>query len=191
VWLAGPRPDDPFREVGLRGADIRRLVLEHRGLRRFLWAPAFAVGDDPGTGCHRSELRGTTEVDLDWTHLGQGWDGGICHEVALLADQVLAASQFNGVLCTHRDGREPWSRPSFDASGLPLLDAPTRRFLPVVTVAAAGALALCGTERGPFRTTDGAAFSPAARRTYVDVVTVPSSWLLTSGRHQVMVIAED
>lgn len=189
VWLNSPGLDDRFRNVGLANVDVRRLIVEPRGLRRFIWAPTFAVGDDPGTGCHRAELRQSGELGIEWTHFGQGWNGGICHDLAFVDDRVLAASEFNGVLVLDgTDPSKPWRPPSVGSSGLPLLE--NRRFYPTVAVRAAAGVALVGTGKGVFRTEDGVTFKETARRKVNDIVTIPPSWLLTSGPHNVTVEVE-
>jgi hypothetical protein len=190
VWRGDLGQDATFRNIGLSGVDVRRLVVERRGLRRFLWAPAFAVGDDPGTGCHRAELSADPATAPQWTHLGRGWNGGICHDLAFLGDRVVAASEFNGVLALDTSTADAaWQAPSVRSSGLPLQE--NRRFHPVVAVQAAHGVALAATGRGVFRTADGTSFKATARRVLTDLVTIPASWLFCSGNHSVHVAVED
>lgn len=190
VWLTGPDLDEPFRSIGLDGVDVRSLIVERRNIRSFLWAPAFAVGDDAGTGCHRVELRGSSEARLDWTHFGTAWNGGICHDLAFVGDQVLAASEFNGVLVVDLSSGEPaWRPPSVQNSGLPLLE--NRRFQPVRSIDAAWGVALAGTAQSVHRTNDGRTYRNAARRRVNDTVTLPASWLFASGSHEVVVESDD
>lgn len=191
VWLIGPDLEGQFRNIGLDDVDVRRLLVERRNIRSFLWAPTFAVGDDIGTGCHRAELRGRDDLPTEWSHLGAGWNGGICHDLAFLGDRVLAASEFNGVLTLdqgHAEEEATWQPPSVQTSGLPLLE--NRRFQPVRSIDAASDVALVGTGRSVFRTRDGAAYSDAARRRVNDLVTLPASWLFASGTHEVTVEVE-
>lgn len=180
---------DVFTGQGLGHADVRRLVIERRGLRLFVWAPTFAVGTDEGLGCYRGELRTDVDSVISWVHLGLGWNGGICHDLAFLGERVLAASQFNGVLVRDTvDPDEPWRSPSVEDSQLPLTE--TRQFQPATSVDASGLVALTGTHRGVFRTTDGAVFELAARRAEPDSVTLPDGWLFVSGEHEVEVRVE-
>jgi hypothetical protein len=190
VWLLSGPLDGAFRPVGLVGVDVRRLLIERRNIRTFLWAPTFAVGDDPGAGCYRTELRGSAELVGDWEHFDRGWAAGICHDVAFLGDLAVAASERGGVLTLDLRQEEPsWQSPSVRSSGLPLLE--NRRFQPARAVDAAGGVALIGTGRSVYRTVDGETFADAARRRVTDIVTLPASWLFVSGRHRVDVLLED
>ena len=188
VWMsAGER----FVEHGLAGIDIRRLVMERRGNRSFVWAPAFAAGDDPGTGCSRAEIVAAERGRLRWEPFDEGWNGGICHDLAFLDDVILAASEFNGIM-TRPYGRPetPWRGPSVE-SGLPLQESSRRRFHRVAALAAFGPTAMAGTFSGLYRTEDGRSFDVGAVRRSPDIVTIPPSWLFASGDHVVDVMVED
>jgi hypothetical protein len=190
VWLLSGQLDEAFRPLRLDGVDVRRLLIEQRNTRTFLWAPTFAVGDDPGAGCYRMELRGSAELVGDWEHFDRGWAAGICHDLAFLGDGAVAASERGGVLTLDQRQREPeWRAPSVRYSGLPLLE--NGRFQPARAVDAAGGVALAGTGRSVYRTVDGTTFSDAARRRVGDIVTLPASWLLVTGRHEADVRLED
>lgn len=188
VWLAGSGVEDGFRLTGLDGADVRRLVVERRNIRSFLWAPTFAVGDEEGDGCYRSELRGTDQLAIEWHHLGTGWNGGICHDVSFLGNMVLGASERNGVLTLDLGDQEPaWRAPSVSC-GLPLLES--RRFETVRVLDAANGVALAGTGKSIHRTEDGEEFQDAAARKTEKLVTIPAAWLFVSGAHSVTVELE-
>jgi hypothetical protein len=190
VWLLSGQLDGAFHPVGLDGVDVRKLLIERRNIRTFLWAPTFAVADDPGTGCYRTELRGSAELVGGWEHFDRGWAAGICHDVAFLGDVAVAASERGGVLTLDQRQPEPtWQSPSVRTSGLPLLE--NRRFQPTRAVDAAGGVALVGTGQSVYRTVDGVTFADAARRAVTDIVTLPPSWLFVSGRHQVDVRLDD
>jgi len=74
-------------------------------------------------------------------------------------------------------------------SGLPLRDR--TRFEPVEAVAAAlGRQVLAGTHKGVSRLTATRTWAPAASRILTDQVTVPDTWLLCSGDHDVEVVRD-
>ena len=86
VYLSseGGRPDT-FRQIGLRGEDIRILTVQYDGPRSFLWAGAAAAGGDAGHGCFRWELRGSEDPPEGWRALSPGWSGGSCRGLAFLS----------------------------------------------------------------------------------------------------------
>jgi hypothetical protein len=75
-------------------------------------------------------------------------------------------------------------------SGLPLRDR--SRFEPVDAVAASGARALfAGGPRGVYRSDDGYRWAATANRETREPVTIPDTWLLCSGEHQIEVVRQD
>lgn len=185
-------PAGPFVAFGLEDEDVRDLLVEQRGLRSFLWAATFAVGDDPGRGCFRTELRVEERAGREWQNIGAGWDGGICHDIAVRADTVLAASRFNGVLTLDLSSQDPsWREPSVETSNLPLEE--TRRFQPVlaVDVGPSGDVVLAAGDFGVYRTTDTRTYQDTARRIVDGQVTLPPAGLFCSGDHRVTARTED
>lgn len=187
IWLSD---DESFSTQGLVDVDVRRLIVERRGNRSFVWAPAFAVGDDVGTGCHRAEIVAGDPSPLRWQSFDEGWNGGICWDLAFLDDVILAASEFNGILTRpYREPETPWRGATLD-SGLPLQDD-SRLFHRVSSVAAFGPTAMVGTRSGIYRTADGHSFVEGAPRRSNEIVTIPAGWLFASGDHVVDVVVED
>ncbi len=186
VWLSS---GDRFVSHGLNDVDVRRVIVERRGNRSYVWAPAFAVGDDPGTGCHRAEVVAGDSGALRWEAFDEGWVGGICRDLAFLDDVILAASEFNGILTRPYGAPDtPWRGAALD-SGLPLQDD-SRLFHRVSAVAAFGPTAMVGTNTGIYRTTNGHDFRVGAPRVSSEIVTLPPGWLFASGDHHVDVVVE-
>jgi hypothetical protein len=188
----GGRPNT-FRLIGLQGSDIRVLAVQVDGPRAFLWAGAYAAGQsDNGKGCFRWELRGREDPPEGWVELNQGWTGGSCRALAFLGNQALAASYRQGVLRLDLTERNPaWQAPDVRC-GLPLRDP--GRFHPVDSVAAdpGGGLALAGGVEGVFRSTNGGLnYATASQGEFTDKVTLPPTWLFSSGEHDITVVSED
>ena len=187
--LAGGRPGT-FTHVGLSGVDTRTLAVQIDGPNTVLWA---GVGESdatrPGQGCHRARL---FEADVRWSALSAGWSGGTCWGLDFAGSTVLAATQSAGVVRMDADATNPtWQPPNVNC-GLPLRDR--TRFEPVETVAAvtAGGLSvLAGGPRGVQLSTDAQGWRAAANRETRDVVTIPETWLLCSGEHDIEVVRED
>ncbi len=73
--------------------------------------------------------------------------------------------------------------------GLPLRDR--TRFEPVRGVAASAGQFLVGGSSGVYRSTDAVTFTVSANQSTVDLVTVPDTWLLCSGEHEITVVRDD
>ncbi len=51
---------------------------------------------------------------------------------------------------------------------------------------------LAGGKQGVYRSTDqGVRFEPASRKEFPETVTLPDTWLFTSGEHDIQVVSED
>jgi hypothetical protein len=124
-----------------------------------------------------------------WEQLSAGWSGGTCWDLAVDGPNVLAASQNAGVLRSDPGAATPsWQSPSVSC-GLPLRDR--TRFEPVLAVTAVpGGRALAGTSRGVYLETAVARYAPVANRENAEAVTIPPTWLLCSGEHDVEVVRE-
>ncbi|MGH3491039.1 MAG: putative baseplate assembly protein, partial [Actinopolymorphaceae bacterium] len=186
--VAGGQPGT-FANVGLQGVDIRTLSAQFDGPATVLWAGAGEPDpNQPGTGCLRARL---FEADVRWEAVGTGWVGGTCWDVTFAAGRALAATQSGGVLVADLTaGQVTWRAPHVNC-GLPLRDRP--RFEPVAAIAVnaptdAPAVALAGGTRGVFRSTDTVRWITAADRETRDVVTIPDTWLLCSGEHDIEVV---
>lgn len=182
-----------FRFTGLRGEDIRQLVIQHDGPRSFLWAGAAVTGgNDPGKGCFTWELRGAQDPPEGWQGFGKNWSGGTCRSIAFVGKKVLASSHRAGVLQLDFHARDDSWQASDVGCGLPLRDP--GRFHPVLTLAAnpAANLVLSGGIRGVFRSNDeGQTYTSASNKVFADKVMLPATWLFISGEHDIAVVSED
>jgi hypothetical protein len=183
-----------FRSIGLRGQDVRVLEVQRDGPRAFLWAGlAAASGSDPGKGCLSRELLGSADPPDGWRAFDKGWDGGSCLALAFSGSTVYAGSHRVGVLW--QDASRPnvvWQRPDV-GSGLPLREA-ERLFQPVYALATApeGSPLLAGGPSGVFRRPAGSErYEPCSTREFTEKVTLPPTWLLCSGSHELEVVTDD
>jgi hypothetical protein len=182
-----------FRYTGLRGEDIRQLVIKRDGPRSFLWAgAAVAGGNDPGKGCFTWELRGSQDPPEGWQRFGKNWTGGTCRSITFVGGKVLAGSHRSGVLQIDLHARDAAWQVSDVGCGLPLRDP--GRFHPVLTLAAnpEARLMLAGGIRGVFRSEDnGQTYTSSSNKVFSDKVTLPATWLFVSGEHDISVVGED
>ncbi|MEV4499033.1 putative baseplate assembly protein [Micromonospora arborensis] len=210
---AGGRPGS-FAHVGLSNVDNRVLAVQYDGPATLLWSGAGEPDPrKPGQGCHRTRL---FESDVKWQSVQAGWIGGTCRDLAFAGSQAVAATQSGGVLRLDTLAAQPqWQSVSVNC-GLPLRDR--TRFVPVDAIAVSGAsgsagqatgatggtngaggsggaaaerLILAGGERGVHRSADAVDWTPSANQATADVVTVPDTWLLCSGEHDIEVVRQD
>ncbi|GAB3842992.1 hypothetical protein GCM10029963_16940 [Micromonospora andamanensis] len=179
-----------FSHVGLANVDNRVLAVQYDGPATLLWSGAGEPDPNkPGQGCFRARL---FESDVKWQALSAGWLGGTCRDLAFSGSLALAATQSGGVLRLDTLAAQPqWTSVSVNC-GLPLRDR--TRFMPVDAVAATGAterLVLAGGERGVHRSDQAVEWSASANQSTADVVTVPDTWLLCSGEHDIEVVRQD
>ncbi|MEE3921611.1 baseplate J/gp47 family protein [Micromonospora sp. BRA006-A] len=184
-----------FAHVGLANVDNRVLAVQYDGPATLLWCGAGEPDPKkPGQGCHRTRL---FESDVKWQSMASGWIGGTCRDLAFSGPLALAATQSGGVVRLDTLAGQPQWSPVMVNCGLPLRDR--TRFVPVDAIAAtaptgtsgAGRLVLAGGERGVFRSDDGEDWTASANRATADVVTVPGTWLLCSGEHDIEVVRQD
>ncbi len=182
-----------FRYTGLRGEDIRQLVVQRDGPRSFLWAGAAVTGgNDPGKGCFTWELRGTQDPPEGWQSFGKGWSGGTCRSITFVGKKVLASSHRAGVLQLDFHARNTTWQTSDVGCGLPLRDP--GRFHPILTLVAnpQANLVLSGGIRGVFRSSDeGQTYTSSSSNVFADKVRLPATWLFLSGEHDITVVGED
>jgi hypothetical protein len=183
-----------FRHIGLRGQDVRVLEVQRDGPRAFLWAGlAAASGSDPGKGCLSRELLGSADPPDGWRPFDKGWDGGSCLALAFSGSTVYAGSHRVGVLWQDASRPSPsWQRPDV-GSGLPLREA-ERLFQPVYALASApeGTPLLAGGPSGVFRRPrDSERYEACSTREFTEKVTLPPTWLLCSGSHELEVVTDD
>ncbi|MFG1765496.1 putative baseplate assembly protein [Micromonospora parva] len=207
VYLStsGGRPGS-FTHVGLANVDNRVLAVQYDGPATLLWSGAGEPDPKkPGQGCHRTRL---FESDVKWQSMQAGWIGGTCRDLAFAGQQAVAATQSGGVLRLDTLAAQPQWQPVSVNCGLPLRDR--TRFVPVDAIAISGPtsgsagapgaaaggtgaerLILAGGERGVHRSADAVTWTPSANQATADVVTVPDTWLLCSGEHDIEVVRQD
>jgi hypothetical protein len=176
-----------FAKVGPPGIDTRALAVQYDGPATLLWVGAGEADPSrPGRGCFRARL---FEADVRWEPLAAGWVGGTCWELDFAGSTAVAATQSGGALRMDAAAPTPqWESPTVN-SGLPLRDR--TRFEPVESVAVStGGQVLAGTARGVHRATGPDRWAAAAAREKRDVVTIPETWLLCSGEHDIEVVRD-
>ncbi|WP_328534263.1 putative baseplate assembly protein [Micromonospora zamorensis] len=197
---AGGRPGS-FTHVGLSNVDNRVLAVQYDGPATLLWSGAGEPDPKkPGQGCHRTRL---FESDVKWQSMQAGWIGGTCRDLVFAGPLAVAATQSGGVLRLDTLAAQPqWQSVSVNC-GLPLRDR--TRFVPVDAIAVSGPTAggaaggpgaaerliLAGGERGVYRSAGALDWTPSANQATADVVTVPDTWLLCSGEHDIEVVRQD
>jgi hypothetical protein len=188
-----------FRDIGLKGEDVRVLAVQQEGLRAFLWAGLAAPSaGDPGTGCHSWELLGSQNPPEGWLLFNKKWTGGSCKALAFQGSTVLAGSHHAGLLRlpARRDDAE-WEIPELGC-GLPLREA-DQLFQPVDAVAAdpQGRQVLAGGRLGIYRSQGPGdkdkkvSYENCSNKVFLDKVTLPPTWLFCSGEHDISVVTED
>ncbi|MEU7980816.1 putative baseplate assembly protein [Micromonospora sp. NPDC049081] len=190
---AGGRPGS-FTHVGLANVDNRVLAVQYDGPATLLWAGAGEPDPKkPGQGCHRTRL---FESDVKWQQVQAGWVGGTCRALAFVGTLAVAATQSGGVVRLDTLAAQAQWQPVTVNCGLPLRDR--TRFVPVDAIAGTaagpggtGRLILAGGERGVHRSTDAVDWTASANQATADVVTVPDTWLLCSGEHDIEVVGHD
>ena len=181
-----------FTNIGLKGQDVRTLEVRQDGPRSFLWAGAYAAGNEPGQGCFSWELRLESDPPEGWVTYQRNWKGGSCRAITFQGSKVLAGTYYAGVLVLDTKEREPqWIAPAIE-SGLTVRDV--GRFHPVEALAVnpAETLVLAGGPEGIHRTGDGGVrYAYSSRREFGDKVALPETWLFCSGQHEITVVGED
>ncbi|MEU0561206.1 putative baseplate assembly protein [Dactylosporangium sp. NPDC006015] len=186
-----------FDHVGLRGTDARAIEIQYDGPSTVVWVGAGESDPNrPGQGCHRARL---FEADVRWEQLNAGWTGGTCWDLDFTGQAVVAATQSAGVLRLDLASKTPQWEAANVNGGLPLRDR--TRFEPVAALAAstvtstatstvAGGVGrvLAGGPRGAYRSDDARTWSFTADRETRQPVTIPPTWLLCSGEHDVEVV---
>jgi hypothetical protein len=184
-----------FGHVGLANVDNRVLAVQYDGPATLLWSGAGEPDPKkPGQGCFRTRL---FEADVKWQAMQAGWIGGTCRGLTFSGTLALAATQSGGVVRLDTLAAQPQWQPVSVNCGLPLRDR--TRFVPVDALAAtapsgaggADRLVLAGGERGVYRSGDAVDWTASANQATADVVTVPGTWLLCSGEHDIEVVRQD
>ncbi len=180
-----------FKEIGLKGEDVRTLTVQALGPHRYLWAGVTTPGFEAGKGCFRFHL---TSADTEWTAFNNHWQGGSCLRLVFQGDKVLAATHHGGVLwadCTRGASNAVWQAPDVNC-GLPMRDLERFQRVSAVAVNAAGEWLLAGGPQGISRSRDGGLkFEGSSNREFVDQVTLADTSLFCSGDHEITIVNED
>ncbi len=191
VWISYQAGQSKsFVPLGLAQHDIRVLAVQNDGSRPLLWAAAFVVGNQPGTGCFR--WGGPNEK---WQQVQAGWRGGSCYDLGVSGQHLLAATYSAGVLRlnTMKKAEDLQWQPRELDCGLPRRDE-KRPFQSVRTLAVdpEGNVVMTGTDQGVQRSLDqGITYGTASANEFFDSVALPDTMLFCSGRHELNVVDED
>ena len=197
VWLSRESgAEGTFADIGAREHDVRYLRFQDRDGRTWLWAGLTTTGSGVGQGgCIRWEL-GRTEAAKDPELLNDGWRHRSCHGLVFTEDPgeddplpnrwVLAATYAGEVVALDTRAREPKWLPPSESLGLPFTD---RGRLPVLGIAEQDRRTLICSDHGIFRSDDrGRSFVDCTQSE--EIVTLPQTWLLCSGEHEIDVVRE-
>lgn len=188
---------ETFHAVGLKGKDVRTLVVQTFNARDYLWAAASAAAGQQGEGAFRLELRASGSDDPDgFKPFNIGWQGGSCEGLAFTGSWAFAGSNRGGVLSMDVSAASPtWSPAPLDG-GLPIRD--TERLLHVVAAVAAGPRGggppqvFAGGPLGVHRSTDGGhRFQLSSATEFTDRIPLPPNWLYCAGEHAITVVGDD
>ncbi len=187
----GGKPET-FRHIGLQKEMVRRLVFHHYAPHRYLWACVAAIGDDAGKGCFRWKLTGAEENPEGWLPYRKGWNAGSCRDLTFQGRIAMAASLRGGVLKLDFTAPKPvWTQPEINCK-LPLRGA-ERLFQPIDAVATdpLANYLLAGGIEGIYCSRDQAKnYEHVSSREFSERVTLPSTWLFCSAKHEITVESE-
>lgn len=183
-----------FQPIGLKGKDVRTLLVHRFNARDYLWAAAQAEAGQPGDGAFRMELSANGTGGGDWQPLNVGWQGGSCEGLAFVDGMAFGASNRAGVLRLDTTAASlAWQAP-------PRVNLPGRdrdRPIDVVKAVAAGpgqpkTVVFAGGAGGVFKSTDGAdVFAPASATMFTDRIPLPQDWLYCAAPHTIAVVEEE
>jgi hypothetical protein len=185
---------ESFTNIGLQKEDIRVMRIQQDGVRTYLWAGITVAGNEQGKGCFRWELQGS-DPPTSGTKFQTNWDGGSCHSLTFKGPYAFAATHDKGVLWldTSKGESAAWHVPPDFKSGLPMRDT-AHNYATVTDVAAHSekSCVMAGTAGGVYRSKDdGTTYESVSKNIFTDKVTLPNTWLLCSGDHQIEVVSED
>ncbi len=173
-----------YLDIGLSQQDVRTITFEESGSRLFLWMGTTVVGDQDGDGCFRLEVTDGHIIASNSTPFKQGWQGGSCKALALCNGIVYAATHRRGLLSLRwQEDDSKWEQPVIDC-GLPMRDL-ERLFYPVNDVVISKGRVLTATEVGVYAQTEEGSYKPVSKKEKYDRVTIPQSWFLCSGKHEI------
>ncbi len=176
-----------FSNIGMSKVDTRALAVQYDGPATLLWVGAGEPDPrKPGQAVFRCRL---FEAGIKWDQLNNGWTGGTCWDLAFSADAAYAATQSGGMLRLALSPGAAWEGADVN-SGLPLRDRTRFASIETVAVDPTGSPVLVGGASGVTRSADALRWTPAAGRETTEVVTIPDTWLLCSGEHDIEVVSE-
>lgn len=185
-----------FPITGLKGKDIRNLMVHSIDGHDYLWAGTEAEAAENGEGAFRVGLdAGLLDGSTAFRAFSTGWQGGSCEGLAWAGEYVFAGSNRSGVLRLDTSAAEPAWGTSPANNGLPRRE--DRRPLDVVTSVAAAdrdgkRLVFASGPAGVFRSDDASrTFFESSRTEFKERVPLPINWLYCAGTHDLTVIADD
>jgi hypothetical protein len=180
-----------FSNIGMAGEDVQVLAIQEAGMRQFLWAGLAAPAiHDPGKGCQRWELLTTGAPPDGWKTFSQGWIGGSCTALAFAGDEIYGSTYEAGVLrLPSLNDDAAWQAPPVNC-GLPRGSTKEQLIERIrgLAVESQGRVLIAGGDAGLYRSDNkGQAYQCCSNRVFTDDVTVPPSWLFSSGEHSIEV----
>ena len=171
---------------------MRELEVQSRDLDQYLWVGIGAPGAQMGTGCFRWRLTGSAESVEGWRPYHKDWTGGSCRALAFQGSKVLAATSRLGVLRLDVDAREPQWEALDVHCGLPLHEVGRLEPVDAVVTDPESRLVMAAGIQGVYRSRDqGLRYEYCSGKEFSDEVTLPKTWLLCSGEHDIEVVSED
>ena len=174
--------------VGLRNQYTGTLRTQFDSSGAWLWV---GMGETSAASTQKGAARARLfEAEIRWEQRDQGWAGGTCTALAFAGRRVFASTHSAGVLWLDLDDAAMTWQPLDVNAGLPMRDL--SRFEPVDALAAApdGTMLLSGGPRGVHRSdADGVQWERCDHRRDDEVVTIPPTWLMCSGQHEIEVVS--
>ena len=161
----------------------------------YLWAGLYtAGGEEQGKGAYRANLLDGKVTAEGWKPFPSGSRGGSCRSLAFAGLRVLGASHQAGVLWLEDSSKDDatWEAPDIGC-GLPLRER-ARLFERIFSVATdpSGEVLLASGPAGVYRSRDGGLrYDHVSQNEFTERVTIPETWLFSSGDHDITVVSED
>lgn len=182
---------ESFRHIGPgEPLNIRLLEVRQGTKECWLWAGT-GVSGNKGQGCLRRDFRTEVRSADGWQRFVDGWEGGACYAIAFVGERVLAATGDRGVLHLELNSQsKEWKVDKEFKSGLPLKSS-GELYHPVSALAARSdpqPLVMAAGHCGVYRSLDDKlGFSSCCETEFRDAVSLPATWLIRSGKHEIQV----